>query len=186
MIQRTSVDLTSLPAALLVTVKAHCRVEFTRDDALLTTYTQAAIRTVESKCNVSLNPATYELTAVELRPVGLRCGARLPFNNVREFTVTADGTDVSADYELSSADFGGNASSYLFPVAVLVPPPAILALDTRLTLAVGVDDSTKLAPYFLSIILRLAGALYENREASGDLWSDTFANELMGMWRPDA
>jgi hypothetical protein len=186
MIERTEVDTVVLPTAMLPTVKAHCRVEHARDDALLTTYTQAAIRTVESKCNVSLNPATYVLTGDEFKyGMGLRPGWWSPLNNVLTFKVDNEGSDTSADYLLGGQDFGGNTSNYLYPVN----PPASgksLPAAAQVTLEVGVDDPALLAPAFLLLILRLTGSMYENREASSDLWAEAFSDELMGMWRPGA
>jgi hypothetical protein len=191
-IERVTVDREALPEALLPLIKAHVRVEFDRDDMLLTTYTAAAIGLVESKCNVSINPAQYVVTADELRASGTRWAypggsARwtLPLNNVRDFTLMEsteeDAADLSGDFELWSPDFGGSASSYLIAVAGRpVPTAAIVSLD------VGLDDSVDLAPGFFALIARLAGSMYENREASTALWADTFAEELNALWRPAA
>jgi hypothetical protein len=191
-IERLSVERTALPDALLDRIKAHLRVEFTRDDALIHTYTAAAINLVEMKCNVSLNPAEYVVTGDELRASGTRWGFRgaqprwtLPVNNVRDFTLLessdADAGDLSLEFELWSPDFGGGAASYLVSVAGRAMPSAGIV-----QLTVGVDDPTELAPAFFSLIARLTGSLYENREASTALWADTFADELATLWRPSA
>lgn len=188
---RLSVDNEVLPAALLATIKAQARVEHTRDDALLKSQTATAIGIVERKCNVSINPAEYVVTADELRcsplPYGglVRVSWRLPLNNAHEFTVVQssadDAPDISADYELWNPDFGGNGSSYLLAVNGRAMPASAV-----LTLGVGIEDPAMLAPPFTGLIARLAASMYENREASSELWTDTFKEELIGMWRPTA
>jgi hypothetical protein len=190
-IDRISVDTAALPALLLPNIKAHCRVEHARDDAILLVYIGAAIGIAERKCNVSLNPAEYLVTADELgRPcthaaLGPRWTWPLPLNNVHAFTVVQNGDpgapDITADFELWSPDFGGSASAYLAPLSGKAMPSTAL-----LTLGVGVDDETLLAPEFFSLIARLTASQYENREASSDLWTDTFREELAGLWRPCA
>jgi hypothetical protein len=191
-IERVSVDRAVLPDALLDDIKAHVRVEFARDDALLRTYTAAAIGMVEAKCNVSLNPAEYVVTADELTESGSRwnfAGASgrwtLPLNNVRDFTVVAstalDAEDLTTGFQLWGPDFGGNASSFLVALgAQALPTTAILTLE------VGLEDAADLAPGFFALIARLAGSMYENREASTALWASTFAEEMGALWRPGA
>ena len=185
MIVRTQTDLSMLPDAMLLTVKGHARVEHARDDVLLRSYTAAAISLIERKCNVSLNPATYTVSADELRyGYGLQPGWWLPLNNVHQFDATdAAGNDIAADFLLGNMDFGGSSSSYLYPASETSPSMPCSAV---LTLSVGVDDPALLAPEFLALILRATASLYENREASVDLWAATFASELMSMWRPCA
>ena len=116
---------------------------------------------------------------------GLQPGWWIPVNNVHDFTVDNEGDDTSDDYLLGNQDFGGNTSSYLYPIN---PPASGLSLprDARVTLKVGVDKLEVIAPSFLSLILRLTASMYENREASSELWAATFNEELMTMWRPGA
>jgi uncharacterized phiE125 gp8 family phage protein len=186
MIERVTVDNELLPDALLSTVKAHTRVEHTRDDELLKVYTAASISLVERKCNVSLNPATYVVTRDELRyGRGLKPGWWLPLNNVHAFAADNGGVDISADYLLGNADFGGNTSSYLYPVNTSGCGTS-LPFGALVTLEVGVDDPAVLAPGFLTAILRLTASMYENREAASGLAGDGFDSELMALWRPDA
>ena len=184
MIERITVDTAILPDAMLLLVKAHCRVEFDRDDALLKLYTAASIGLVERKCNVSLNPATYLVSSDELRyGFGLKPGWWLPLNNVHTFTAEDAGEDITDEFLLGNSDFGGSTSSYLFPVNDASPSMPSTAL---MTLQVGLDDPALLAPEFLALILRATASFYENREASIDLWAETFRAELMSLWRPTA
>ena len=190
-IKRITVDTAALPAALLDLVKSQARVEYTRDDALITGHIAGAVGIAERKCNVSLDPAEYVVTADELRCSPLPYGGatrqswRLPLNNVREVTVMAsadvDADDLSADYEVWAPDPGGSASAYLVAVNGRAVPPAAL-----LSLTVGVTTLPDLAPAFVSLIARLAASMYENREASSALWVDAFAGELASLWRAEA
>jgi hypothetical protein len=192
-IQRLDVSYAPLPAALLDSIKAHLRVEHDRDDTLIRAYISAAIGICERKCNVSLNPAEYMVTLDELRPRGPKLWAGgtwrhswlLPLNNVREFELLDSATppnDLSANFELWNADPGGNGSSYLLGLDGYYLPTG--AQITSLT--VGVLDQETLAPAFFSLIARITGSLYENREASTDLVGDGFDSELIALWRPDA
>jgi hypothetical protein len=195
-IERVSVDRQVLPDLLLDQIKAHMRVEHARDDALIRVYIAAAVGLIESKCNVNLDPAEYVVTGDEVHQsptqVAWRGGAArwtLPQHNVRSFTMqdssAFDAADITDDYTLWNADFGGSASSYLVSVGVgpswrNVPSQAVLELQ------VGILDAADLAPGFFALIARLSGSMYENREASSALWADTFADELVALWRPSA
>lgn len=186
-INRKTVDHAALPALLLPQMKEHLRVRHDRDDGLITTYIASAIGLIERKCNVSLDPATVIATADELRRCGyLALGGQsylLPLNNVRSALVTdATATDLSDDFEVWNPDFGGNGSSFL----VDRTSGWLIGAGWLLELEVGVDDATKLAPAFFALIGRMTGSLYENREASSALFEDTWASELMGLWRPCA
>jgi hypothetical protein len=55
-----------------------------------------------------------------------------------------------------------------------------------LTLDVGVEAPEDMAPPFFSLIARLAGSQYENREANIGLMADDFGDELIALWRPTA
>jgi hypothetical protein len=192
MIDRISLDVAMLPAALLDKIKAHCRVDHTRDDPILLDYIAAAISTIERKCNVNLNPAEYVVTGDSMtfsgpmRYHGRTCrGWPLPPNNVMSLTIVQSddpaAPDITADYELWNPDYGGNASSYLVgTTATSLPASAVLSLG------VGVTDPVDLAPAFFVLIARLTASIYENREASSELWADTFAEEIASLWRPSA
>ena len=185
-VNRISVDRAALPALMLDSIKEHCRVRHVRDDGLLTTYIAAAIGLVERKCNVSLNPATYVVSPDSLRCVGSlpisgtwRQAWQLPPNNVREVVVTdAAAADISDGFELWAPDPGGSSSSYLAAV-----DGAAMPADAMLTLEVGAEDPADLAPEFFSLIARLTGSQYENREASLGLMGDGFDEELIALWR---
>jgi hypothetical protein len=188
---RISVDRAALPALLLDSIKLHCRVYHVRDDAILLTYIGAAIGIAERKCNVNLNPAEYLVTTDELgstcthAALGPRLTWPLPLNNVHAFTVMqsadAGAPDITADFELWSPDFGGSASAYLVPLAGKALPTTAL-----ISLGVGIEDADDLAPEFFSLIARITASQYENREASSDLWTETFREELASLWRPFA
>jgi hypothetical protein len=186
MIKRTTLDTAALPTLLLPTMKAQARVQHARDDALITGHTAAAIAMVEKLCNVSLNPAVYEVTPDELV---WSCTPRslsphnwlLPHNNVRTFTIDNAGTDISDQFELWQQDFGGSTSAYLTG-----PGSSTVQTGALLTLTVGVLTPPALSPAFLSVIGRMVASMYENREASSSLWVDGFSAELFAMWRPYA
>ncbi|HXD04883.1 MAG TPA: head-tail connector protein [Burkholderiaceae bacterium] len=185
-IKRTTINTGALPLLLLPTMKAQARVEHARDDALITGHTAAAIAMVERQCNVSLNPAVYEVTTDELAwssiPRGTsRASWQLPLNNVRSFVVTNGADDISADFELWQQDFGGSASAY-----VTAAGSSLMNTAALLTLTVGVLTPPALSPAFLSVIGRMVASMYENREANSALWVDGFAAELFSMWRPCA
>jgi hypothetical protein len=188
-LQRTTIDRDVLPVALLDAMKAHMRVDHARDDDLIKTYIAAAIGLVEHKCNVSLDPATYIASADELTVSTVRvreAALVLPLNNVRAVTID-DGatppTDLSDAFTLWNPDFGGNGASYLVAATVNAPTPRT---DWVLELTVGIEDPDTLAPAFFALIARLAGSLYENREASVALWASTWDSELAAFWRPSA
>jgi hypothetical protein len=189
-LERVTVDRLLLPPLLLDSIKAHCRVEFDRDDALLKSYIASAINLVELKCDVSINPAEYIATGDELHASAARWALRggrgcwsLPVNNVHEFTVFESSDpaapDLSAEFELWSPDFGGAASSYL---VALAGRPAI-PFDALVSLMVGIDDAATLAPGFFGLIARLTASMYENREASVALWAEEFNQELAALSR---
>ena len=186
-IQRLTVDRAALPAELLPVIKEHLRVRHTRDDALITTYTAAAISLIERQCNVTLDPATYLVSLDELTgQVGgwLWRSWVLPVNNVSALVVNDGQTppgDYSASFDVWNADPGGNANSL-----VVSTGGAQLGTGWTLTLTAGVAAAADLAPSFLALISRMVGSLYEQREASSPLWAETWAAELSSMWRPTA
>ena len=109
-----------------------------------------------------------------------------PSNNCREFD-SAHGTarrrrvDISAGFQLWSADPGGNGASYLLGLEGYCLP-----YGAQITsLKVGVETADTLAPAFFAAIARITGSLYENREASAELMASGFDDELAALWRPD-
>lgn len=189
-LERVTVNRTLLPDQLLDAMKAHCRVEFDRDDVLLRSYIAAAINLVELKCDVSINPAEYIASGDEIHASPARWGYRgtrarwvLPVNNVHDFTLVESSdpsaADISAEFELWSPDFGGAASSYLVTLSGRAAMPA----DALVNLQVGLDDATTLAPGFFGLVARLTASMYENREASVALWAEEFNQELAALSR---
>lgn len=189
--QRTAVDTTKIPTALLPRIKEHLRVRHTRDDALIADYIAAAVGLLERGCNVSLDPATYIGTTshgvawcAHYPTTPAQHAYSLPLNNVRTAKINDGATppnDYTGDYEVWNADFGGNGSSFLVGTGGrLLAPGWVIELD------VGLDDPAKLAPAFFALIARMTGSLYENREAASALWADTWKAELIALWRPSA
>lgn len=183
-----AVDHTVLPPLLLPVIKDQARVRHDRDDALITSHAAMAISMVERKCNISIDPATYAASPGDLQNAGNawwlgthRQHWALPVNNVNDCVVMSDTTDISANFTLSSADHGSNATSYLIAAeGYALPYAATLELD------VGMAKVEEISPGLLSLIVRLAASHYENREAAAGLWAEGFADELMALWRPFA
>ena len=172
MLKLEAVDFQALPMALLPKVKAHCRVEFTRDDPYLMDATARAIAEVESQTDLSINPATWRWSP------GDECGSSserywLPKTPVRQvMMVDTAGNQTPADLGYYDNRVwlknGATTGEYL--------------------LEVGYATVTEIAPAVLNPILLLTGTLYEQREAVqmgtlGEL-PDMATRLLTGLWRP--
>jgi hypothetical protein len=181
----TTVDRTTLAAALLDAAKAQCRVTHARDDVLIQQYVAQSIEAVERRCNINLNPAVFELDAATLQALPCtgspaRARVALPVNNVHAFTLEdADGLDQSGPYTIEQGDLGGSAAAYLVG-------PMVSAADWAMTVDVGVDTTELLSPAVAAVVLRLTGGYYENRESPSALVVDDFLGELATVWRPSA
>jgi uncharacterized phiE125 gp8 family phage protein len=178
-----SVDRATLPAAMLDLAKTHLRVSHARDDALITSYLAMALATVERRCSINLNEATFDIDLHHLettccKPVPTHVRIALPVNNVDTFTVIdGGGADQSADYVVEQSDIDGTGTAYL------VGPP-ITALDWTMLVDVGMPDADTMSPDVLAVVLRIVAAYYENRESSSPVFVDDFASELLSIWRP--
>jgi uncharacterized phiE125 gp8 family phage protein len=182
---RTAIDRTTLPAAMVDMAKAEMRVRHSRDDALIAEDVQKAIDMVERRSNCKFFAATYEISAAGL--FGYAWGGvapmvryPLPVNNVVSIASFVDGTtDLAPGYKVESPDLGGNGQSYLVGMP-LTSGAAVL------TVKVGFDDPADLAGSVKAAIYRIAAAYYEARESFAPIWDEMFAAELKAIWRPSA
>ena len=179
-----TVDRTTLPAALLIEAKEHMRVRHARDDSLISTYLGMAIAAVERRCNIRLNPATYEIDGFELRLESCshaenRFAYRLPVNNVQAITdlIQSGGPDQAAQYTVTQSDAGGSGNSF-------ITGPSLYGNGWTLKAEVGIDDPLELDPAVMSCLYRIAGAYYESRESNAPVFVDDFTSELVSVWRP--
>jgi hypothetical protein len=185
---RSAYDATTVAAALLAQQKAHCRVDHTRDDALIPTYTAAAIALVDKWANINVAQATFESVGADVAnvlPPPCRCYAGplaylLPFNNVREVRVfDAAAVDVSTGWTVIQEAFGANRDAWLMHA-----DQTTLPMGGSVELDVGLDDVALIDPAVLLTILRVGASLYEYREANLPLTEDGFRSELSAIWRP--
>lgn len=110
----TSIDTTSLPQALLADAKAHLRVDFDFDDALIVDLLARSIGEWEARAELAINPSewVWSPAAADFDTSG---SARVPITPVLSFAVTAPDPadasgpplDVSADYSLTTAYSSG-------------------------------------------------------------------------------
>lgn len=185
-IQRTAVDRNAIPTALLDSVKQHLRVRHARDDALITRYIASAVSLIERKCNVTMDPTVYVCTADELgHPPMQECTWSLPVNNVHKVEVNDEQTppvDHAAAFQLWNPDYGGNGYSYLVAInGTRIQASWTLKLEAGL-----VTPADDMSPAFFALLARMVGSLYETREASAELYGDSWADELAALWRPCA
>lgn len=170
-------DTTTLPAALLPTVKAHCRVEFTRDDAQITNYTGEAISLLQQKWGLQVFGVDYAWTPEPSGQSRYQC----PVLSVSDFVVMSGGIDVSADYRLEMS------SSLTEPAWLARIDGTAFPADAAVMLNAGYATPGAIPPDMLSIILRKAATLYESREAVTSPvqqmpeWDDDL---LVGLWVP--
>lgn len=183
MLQTTTIDLATLPAAFLPLAKSHARIDHDRDDSTATEYLAQAIDDVERLANVTIFDRTIEGTLDGLgmcyRPTdaSARLWTAMPFNNVRSFTATApDATDVSPAWSLQQADPGGAATTWLGA------PPATPWQGVAFSFKAGMASLATIAPSLRRLILRRFAALYEYREAALPLTIDDLAGEPL-VWR---
>jgi len=180
---RTTIDRTTLPTALLPLAKEHARVRHARDDALLTSLVADAIDVVERRCSINVFAATYSLRLDACRQETASDGSGLtryafPVNNVNTATVS-DGAavDQSAAYTVEQADYGGAGEAWMVG-------PAISGTGWTAVVEVGMDDPDDLAPAVRVAILRLTAAFYEARESFVPVYEPDYLGDLGVIWRP--
>jgi hypothetical protein len=185
---QTAIDYAALADAMLDAVKQQARVEHNRHDDLIGRDIKWAIATVQRRANIDVFPATYRVAAslaggfaMCTCPNGLQ-GYPLPFNNVRAMRLLdAADVDITGDWQVTQAQFGGNADAYAF-----TPSGAALTGATSIELDVGVDDVEKLDPAVEAAVHKLAASHYEHREANLPVSESSFDPELIQLWRPSA
>lgn len=179
MLKRKSIDRTTLPAALLVLAKAHMRIDFADDDALITQKLAASIDLFERLTGYGVFAADWEWSpsASDAVPPGgalaegcNRCAgaagllgsgpyAVVPVMRVSGFTATNDADDdIAASYALLGDENPDTVSRQYFAQVATVEGEATITLSTGFA---AIDD---LAPGILDVVLRICAWLYEFRE----------------------
>lgn len=182
--QVTNIDRTTLVAALLPTVKDHCRVTFADDDNIIKTYTSVAVGQLEQVWGFQIFglDGTWKPELPSLAPLD-----RLvtPVSPAASFTsVDADGADNTAAFELLNKGMV-NATNWLattdgsdFPAGVVV------------SLKAGFVAPDEMPPEALGAILQVTSRLYEYRENIQSFSVNLipmWMNELLvGLWQPRA
>lgn len=177
MLTLKSVDFSVLPDQMLDQVKAHMRVEFTRDDDYIRGCIARAIAEVEAATDISIAPAIYlwtldEQCCLELVYCCSSRGWRIPKTPVRLVTEDIGGVQTQVDI------LQDQMYAYLPRDAGSGP----------YTLAVGYGAITEMAPSVVSPILMIAATLYETRESlqAGMLpeVQDMARRLFSGLWCP--
>lgn len=182
---RLSIDRTALPTGLLPSVKAHCRVEFDRDDVYLTGVASRAIDLFERLTEWGVFGRTYlwSVTAADGSADGAAWRWLLPLAPVASIKADAGGVDVSAQYRIAAASPDMRGDAWMFrDTGEPDPMPAI-------TLTAGYAAADQMPPGVLDFVLRCSALLYENREAALMPGADmmAYANSLLaGHWLPKA
>lgn len=172
-------DWTTLPAALLTLAKDHLRVTFPDDDTVITEYLAQSIGLLEQFWGLSIFSAAVAWLP---EPAGLS-RYQCPVQPVSAFTVTAGGTDQSADYRLEQAALTG-------PIWLTRIDGTAFPDDAAVTLTAGYATAAELMPPMRAGILRVAGTLYEHRESVSVIRPEQmpfWMNDLLGgLWVPRA
>jgi uncharacterized phiE125 gp8 family phage protein len=172
MLELVRVDLVVLPTQMLPEVKAHCRVEFTRDDEYLTNATARAIAEVETLTNLSINPSTWKWDTTDERWENAQTGhvPKMPVRSVYQIDAVGGKQIVKLDY------FGFEAA---------------LPSDNRrgvFYIEAGYEKAADVTPAVINPILMRAATLYEYRESlqtgSYSELPDMSERVLSGLWRP--
>jgi uncharacterized phiE125 gp8 family phage protein len=177
-----AIDYQVLPSAMLTLAKQHMRIDFVDDDALVASCLRRGISLLERYSGLSVFPARidWQPFAADAVPVA---AYQCPLQPVAGFSVTADGTDVSSQYEL-------RLTSPISPVWLANKANEPFPAGTRTELRVGWADINTLPPAIEDGILRLSATLYEYRETVTNFSLDPvpqWANDLLvGMWIPRA
>jgi uncharacterized phiE125 gp8 family phage protein len=174
----TSVDYTTLPAAMLAMTKSHLRVDVDEDDALITEYLGQAIAYWQNFWGFQIFGAV-----VDFIPDGGASTYACPVWPVSDFTAVDAGGDVTADYLLETASLTTapnlvRADGDVFPA------------DVTFSLTVGYAALSDLTPDMRGNILNKTADIYEHR---GSITTESidripsWANDAMtGLWVPRA
>jgi uncharacterized phiE125 gp8 family phage protein len=174
----TSVDTTTLPAAMLQMTKSHLRVDVDEDNAAITEYLAWAIDYASKFWELQIFAA-----AVAFKPDGGATSYACPVRPVSTFTAADAGGDVSVDYLLQSA-------SLTEPAWLVRSDGAAFPTGVTFSLTAGYAALTDLSPAMRGNILRIAATMYEHRETVTTETVDQvpyWLNDMMGgLWVPRA
>lgn len=180
----TGVDYTALPDAMLAIAKQHMRVDFPDDDEIIKRYLASAIAHVELVAGWRIFG-----TAVAWFPTlsATAYSYQTPVQPCSAFTVML--TDPPPDTDIS-ADFVLVADSPILPTWLMHKDKSPFPSPIAMTLTAGYADPDALPPNVSDVILRIASALYENREsvtqpslAQMPFWMNDL---IVGIWIPRA
>ena len=176
----------TVPAVTLAEAKAHCRVEVSDDDTLLTAMIVAATDAAEQMTGRALMAQTWKLT-LDAFPCALAL-TRLPVQSVTDLSyVDSAGVVQSLDpslYALDNLDDFGPA--YVIPAYGLTwPQSRSQANAVQLSFIAGYSSAAAVPEPFKSWIKLQVGAMYEHREAFADkqTYPLGFADRLLDRYR---
>lgn len=184
--QVTSIDRAALPLALLTTVKAHCRVDFAEDDAILKTYIAIALGQLEKVWGWQI----FGLDGKWTPP-----GAPTETPNLDRWP-----TPVLPISSQTAIDEGGANSSALFEIinkGAVTTDNYIGTVDQSafpaghtFTLKAGFATEAEIPPEALGAILQVTARLYEYRENVASFAVNAMPfwlnDMLVGLWQPRA
>lgn len=176
----SSVDYTTLPAALLASAKAHCRVEHSHDDAFITEAVARAIDQFErfTERHVFAASAVWTVTSFDF----LRGRARAAVQPVVSLAADAGGNDVSSEYAIVSE--GAVAGAQIWYVE------GAYQAGLSFTVSTGYTSAASIPPGIRDLIFKMTAVRYENREimlpAGQFLAPNWLEHELAAYWLPRA
>jgi hypothetical protein len=148
-----TVDLTTLPVALLPIAKEHCRIDGNFEDAQLQRIIAWAISTLEQKDGMRLNEISYEW---QPEPNDLvNGGARIPYPVVTAFTASDGTNDLTAEYTLRTLAIDGAIPQYLDGASFG---------GIRFAMSAGYPDAASIPQHRFKRLMLNIGHLFEHRE----------------------
>lgn len=174
-----TVDKTTLPTALLPRAKAHCRIDFSRDDALLTEIIARAIEKFENETEAKVFAATFQWSPAGADFVDGR--ARSPISPVLDFTADVGETNVKDSYSVVTNSAIQGAGTYYLVGA--------WQDGLGLTLTTGYTDAAAIPAGIINEIMLYTATFYENRElflSGGTLNPLGLRQQVAGWWLPKA
>ena len=174
----TSVDTTTLPAAMLPMAKKHLRIDADDDDELITEYLAWAIAYAQNFWGLQIFGAE-----VDFLPDGGESTYATPVQPVSAFTAADAGGDVSADYRLETA-------SLTEPAWLVRADADVFPAGVTFSLTTGYAALADMGPAMRGGILRIAATMYEHRETvTTESVGQTpyWLNDMLGgLWVPRA
>lgn len=180
----TAIDRATLPAALLTTVKAHCRVDFPDDDEILKTYTAISIAQLENVWDLAVFGVTGDWQPTPDAVTG-QFAYETPVQPADTFVAKdGDGTDVSTEYTLL------HRFNFEMSTVFMKKDQTPIESDIVVTLKGGYTAVADLPPEMTGAILQVTARLYEYRESTASFsvqQMPMWMNDIMvGLWRPRA